>query len=115
MSFVSSLVEMISRHQCCCIVCVAAVRLLTSPHGLTQLHNSSRDACEASANRRLSGQHMDGLLARQRQLEMAAEAEKKRLEKVRYSAYREATATQEEKICNVQYARTHTTLLKGRP
>eukprot|EP00903_Cladosiphon_okamuranus_P005837 g5778.t1 len=43
---------------------------------------SSRDACEASANRRLSGQHMDGLMARQRQLELAAEAEKKRLEKV---------------------------------
>ena len=47
--------------------------------------NSSRDACEASANRRLSGQHMDGLLARQRQLEIAAEAEKKRLEKVQHT------------------------------
>eukprot|EP00752_Nemacystus_decipiens_P018211 g16340.t1 len=43
---------------------------------------SSRDACEASANRRLSGQHMEGLMARQRQLEITAEAEKKRLEKV---------------------------------
>ncbi|CAB1108713.1 unnamed protein product [Ectocarpus sp. CCAP 1310/34] len=43
---------------------------------------SSRDACEASANRRLSGQHMDNIMARQRQLELGAEAEKKRLEKL---------------------------------
>lgn len=43
--------------------------------------NSSRDACEASANRRLSGQHMDIVLARQRQLEAAADKEKKRFDK----------------------------------
>lgn len=43
---------------------------------------SSRDACEASANRRLSGQHLDNVMARQKQLEHAADVERKRLEKV---------------------------------
>lgn len=43
---------------------------------------SSRDADEASANRRLSGQHMEVLMARQRHLESTAETEKKRVEKV---------------------------------
>ncbi|CAM9522696.1 unnamed protein product, partial [Laminaria digitata] len=43
---------------------------------------SSRDACEASANRRLSGQHMDNVMARQKQLEHAADTERRRLEKV---------------------------------
>lgn len=44
--------------------------------------SSSRDACEASANRRLSGQQLECVLARQRQLEGSAEADRKRLEKV---------------------------------
>ena len=46
------------------------------------LSYSSRDACEASANRRLSGQHLENVMARQKQLEHAADVERKRLEKV---------------------------------